>query len=186
LDFGNASIEEMDNGTITTSYSEINLEESENAVFESRSSKIYLTKVNSLQINSKRDKYYIKKVDDVGGEAYFSDLNLDEVNDRINLRTNYGDVRIQTVGKQFRLMDLSAENTDITLFIDKEHFFQLNITRDDKSQMIFTSSLLTKKEKPLDDEAKTVKVECTAGNADKPKVSLNINTKGGKIFLMGS
>ena len=186
LDFGNATIDRIDNGNLVTSYSEITIENTDNLITESRSSKIYLTSASSLQINSKRDKYYIKNVQDLGGDAFFSNLSIDNAGDRINLRTTYGDVKLQAVGAKFRLMDLSAENTDLTLYLDKQHYFLMNLTRDDRTQMVFTSTLLTKKESPLDEDAKTFKVECTAGNAEKPKVSLNLNTKGGKIYLMGS
>ncbi len=184
LEFGSADINLIRNGSLSVSYSEFNLEQAEELVIESKSSKIYLTKCNLLQINSRRDRYYLKEVEEIGGETFFSYINLDAVAKKINLKTSYGDIQIQALSTQFQHIELNSECTDINLFFDPQYFYEIEVQRDDRTEMVFSSGLLTKKETRLDTEGKVFKVECTGGTAGKYTIPVNINAKAGKIYLM--
>ena len=176
INFGNASIDEVNSATLNVNYSELNLETASELIINSKSSKIYLTACNWMQIDSKRDKYYVKEVGEVSGTSYLTQ--------EITLQSNYGEVKVQSVRPDFRQMALNAESTNITIYIGSDFYYVLDVTRDDRTQMVFTSNLLTKTETALDSENKTFRVRCTAGTAGKPTIPVNINAKSGKIFLI--
>jgi hypothetical protein len=81
-------------------------------------------------------------------------------------------------------MEFSAESTNITLYIGSDFYYDIDITRDDRTQMVFTSSMLTRAEVALNDEKTSFRLKCTAGTAGKPTVPVSIIAKSGKIFLM--
>jgi hypothetical protein len=184
IEFGNATIEEVNSATCTVNYGELYLENAAELILESKSSKIFLTKADQVQVDSKRDKYYVKEIDEINGSSYFSNLSFDLVGEHIGLQSKYGDVKVQTYGPGFRQMELGTENTNVTLYIDKNFYYDIEVTKDDRTQMVFTSSLLTKTETPLDEDNKSFRVRCTAGTAGKPVVPVKINASSGKIFLM--
>jgi DUF4097 and DUF4098 domain-containing protein YvlB len=184
IEFGNATIEQVNSATFVVNYGELYLEQAAELILESKSSKIFLTECDWLQLDSKRDKYYIKYAGEVSGTSYFSDLNFDLLGKHISLQTKYGDVKIQTVKPGFQRMEFGSESTSITLYISRELYYDIDVTRNDRTQMVFTSSLLTKTETALDDKNETFRVKCTAGKAGKPVVPVKINAKSGKIFLM--
>ena len=186
IEFGNVSIDQILNATVTLGYAEMNLENAGEVSFESRSSKIYLTDVKLLNLNSKRDRFYVTSAGEITGESFFSYLSLDKVTKKINLKTSYGDVKILDVGESFQKMDFNSEYTDLTFYLNDRHLYEFDITRDEKSSVIASTSILTKKEEPAIGLEKTFHATVTAGKAGKQRVPVNVILKSGKIFLMGS
>lgn len=184
VDFGNVTIDNISSASIELSYADLTLDQAADIRFESRSSKVYINGIDKLYLDSKRDKFYIKSAGEVSGEAFFSYLNLDKAESKINLKTNYGEIKLLGIASQFTRMDLSTQYTDINIYLDEDHHFDFEITRDDRSQVIASANLLTKKEAPVPELEKTFRSTITAGRADKPKVTLIINIKSGKIYLL--
>ncbi len=184
IEFGNVSVNRVINASISLGYAEFNLEEAGELSFESRSSKIYLTACEKLQLNSKRDRFYVKSVGEVAGEAFFSYLNFDKVLSKINLKTNYGDVKVLAISEKFMRMDFNSQYSDLNIYLDKDHLFEFEITRDDKSQVMASATILTKNEEPVAGMDKTFRSTITAGQANRPKVPVVISIKSGKVYLL--
>jgi hypothetical protein len=184
VDFGNATIAQVKSANLSINYGELRLEEASEVILQTKSSKIFLVSAEWLQMDSQRDKYYVNKVGEVSGSSYFSDLSFDQVARQVSLKSNYGDIKIGSVLPGFRQMEFGSESTAITVYISREFYYDMDITRDYRTQMVITSSLLTKTETALDAENKSFRLKCTAGTAGKPTVPVNINAKSGKVFLM--
>jgi len=184
VEFGNVNINKIVNGNISLGYAELNLEEAGEISFESRSSKIYITACDKLHMDSKRDRFYIKSARELSGDAFFSYLNLDKVLSKINLKTNYGEVKVLGISDGFSSMDFNAQYTDINIYIDENHLFDFDITRDDRSEVLAAVAIISKKEEPVAGMDKTFHSTVTAGKADKPQVRVIINIKSGKIYLL--
>jgi hypothetical protein len=184
VDFGNVTIDNIANASIELSYADLTLDNAGDIRFESRSSEIYLNEIEKIYIDSRRDKYYVKSAGEVSGEAFFSYLNLDKVRTKINLKTNYGEIKLLAMTDKFTGMDLSVQYTDINLYLDDDHLYEFVITRDDRSQVIASADLLTKKEVVVPELEKTFRSTITAGRTDRPKVPVTINIKSGKIYLL--
>jgi hypothetical protein len=186
LEFGNASIDEITNANISLGYEEFNLEKADEITFETRSSKVYITSCEKLHIDSKRDRYYIKSIDELTGEAFFSYLSLDKATSKINIKTSYGDFKLLGISDTFTRMDFTSQYSDITLYLNEEHLFELEITRDDHSEIISSATLISQKEDPVEGMDDIFRAVITSGNEARPKVPVFIHIKSGKIYLMGS
>jgi hypothetical protein len=186
IEFGNASIDEITDANISLGYAEFNLEKAGEITFETRSSKLYLTSCEKLHLDSKRDRYYIKSVAELTGDAFFTYMNLDKATSRINLKTSYGDFKLIGITDSFQRMDFSSQYSDISLYLNDEHLYELEITRDDHSQVISSTTLISEKEEPVEGEDDTFRAVITSGNTAKSKVPVFIHIKSGKIYLMGS
>jgi hypothetical protein len=186
VEFGNVTIDKINNATITLGYAELNLDQAGEISFETRSSKIYLNTCEYLHLDSKRDHYYVKSAGEISGEAFFSYFNLDKVTSKINLKTNYGDIKLLGISESFLRMDLSSQYSDITIYLNEDHLYEFDIIRDERSQILSSTNVISKKEEPVAGVEKTFHATISAGKAGQPKVPVSINIKSGKIYLMGS
>jgi hypothetical protein len=184
VEFGNVTFDKISEANITLGYAELHLEECGEINFESRSSKIYLTRCEKLHLDSRRDRIYVKSAGEVTGETFFSFLNLDKVNSKVNIKTNYGDVKILAFSERFTRMDLSSQYTDINIYLDDSHLFDFEITRDDKSQVLSSANIISKKEEPVAGMEKTYRSSIQAGKANKQVVTVVIKMKSGKVYLL--
>jgi hypothetical protein len=186
IEFGNVSVDEITDANISLGYAEFNLEKAGEITFETRSSKLYLTSCEKLHLDSKRDRYYIKSAAEITGDVFFSYMNLDKATSKINLKTSYGDFKLLEISDTFTRMDFTSQYSDITLYLNDEHLYELEITRDDHSEIISSTTLLSKKEDPVEGADDTFHAVITSGNEAKSKVPVFIHIKSGKIYLMSS
>ena len=186
LDFGNASIDRINNGKLLLNYAEINIDDAGELNMESKSSRVTLASGNKLLVDSKRDKYYIKKIGDITGTTYFSYINLDLSEGKINLTTTYGELQLLRVSETFRQIDLNSQFTDITLYMGDRHFYEIEVLRDDRAQITMASGVSPKGEAVEDKAAKTTKEKFTAGRSGQSKVPVYITIRSGKLFLAGT
>jgi DUF4097 and DUF4098 domain-containing protein YvlB len=185
IDFSNVSVDEIVNANLTLGYVEMNLEKAGELNVVSRSSKLYFTDCEKLHLDSKRDRIYLKNASEISGEMYFSYLDLQEAGAKINLKTNYGDIKVNDVSEGFLRMDFTSQYSDITLYLDEDHLFEMDITRDEKSQVISSLQMISRNEAPLEGAEKMFRGTATAGKQGKPRIPVTINIKSGKLYLMG-
>lgn len=186
LDFGSASIEQITNAIISLGYAEFNLDRAGELNIDSRSSKLFIHTTDKIHLNSRRDRFNIKKTGEISGDLFFSSLTLDQVNTKINLKSNYGDIKVLGISGQFQRMDFSSQYSDITLYLDDEHLFDLDLRRDDKTQVVESAGIISKKEEAVEGLPKNFRAEIKAGKTGKPKVPVILNMKAGKLYLMKS
>ena len=186
IEFGNVSIDEVTDANISLGYVEFNLKKAGEITFETHSSKLYLTSCDKLHLDSKRDRYSIKSVAEISGEASFTYMNLDKATSKINLKTSYGDFKLLEISDTFTRMDFTSQYSDLTLYLNDEHLYELEITRDNHSEINSSTTLLSQKEDPVEGADDNFRAIITSGNEAKSKVPIFIHIKSGKIYLMGS
>lgn len=183
LEFSNISVDKIVNANISLGYAEMNVESAGELILETRSSKLYINYCDKIHLNSKRDRIYLKQAGEITGELFFSNLNVDEATSLINLKTSYGDLKIMDVSGTFTRMDFATQYSDVNLYLDEDHFFELEVTRDDRSEILASVDLLSRNETPVPGSEDTFKAIITAGKQGKTKVPVVLNLKAGKFFL---
>lgn len=185
IDFGNASIDSIQEGTILLNYTEMNLEQAGFLDLETKSSKLYLDMSKELKINSRRDRYYIKTAGVVSGSSYFSFLSFDELAGRINLSATYGDLILSKFKAGFGQAEINTQYTDVTVYLDPDQLVEFDITRDDKVEMVYSSGIRDKQETLTDEENKIYQISCSAGKPLEGSFKMVIRARAGKIFFSG-
>lgn len=183
LEFSNVSIDEIVNANLNLGYVEMNLEKAGELTVESRSSKMYITSSDVIHLNSRRDRLYLKNAGEITGDMFFSYLSLDQAKSKLNLKTNYGDIKVMDISQEFLRMDIVSQNSDITLYLDQDHLFDMEIIRDDRSQVVSSMEAISKNEVAAEGAEKTFKATLTAGKQGKPRVPVMLNLKSGKLYL---
>lgn len=184
LEFGNATIDEMSRGSIFSNYGEITLEKAGYLDIESKSSKFFLRQAAELLLNSRRDKFNIRSVQSISGEINFTFVEVDKAYDHIDLRTNYGGVDIREMADEFNYCTLNSNYTDLNIYLGDDMLYELDITYNDKTELLLPSNMLSKTETVINESDKIRQVEGKAGKIGGNSIPVNIRTMAGNIFFI--
>jgi hypothetical protein len=181
LEFGTADIDEFERGTIVLKYAELNLEKSDFLNVESRSSKLYITETEDIKINSRRDRMNLRVLNSIEGEASFTYLKIRELINKMELKTKYGELELDMLTEEADFITIESEYTDITLPIDPERFYDVEVIHNGKTEMILPQSVLTRKESLVSEEDDIEKLEFKAGTLSTKEIPISIKAGAGKI-----
>jgi len=120
LSFVNGSVKGINSGRISASYSDIKIGDSGSLEITSKSSKLEIDSCSGIKLNSRRDRVYIESVKELTADTYFSDVTAESVSDEINLKSNYGSVRITKLDKSFSLVSVTSQFTDIYFGLESD------------------------------------------------------------------
>ena len=181
LSFGDATINNIKNGTIDCNYGEVYLKEAGKLRISSKSSDFEINEINDLTTDSRHDKFRIKKADLVDAKGSFSNFRLSELTDRAILRIEYGDIEIEKIAPDFTSVYIESSSTDIDLYFNKSSSFQFEITNT-KSETRFGQNINIDNEDILDEKEKKVKLTGSFGEKSE-NTKLHINSVGGEIDI---
>lgn len=146
ISMGDADIKTINNGKVYVNYSELNIDNVEQLNLDSRLSRINIDKANIIKILSKKDKVYITKLNQIYGELYFSDFTAYNLENKISFKSNYGNVNLEMISKDFKFIDITSEYTDMTLLFEDDASFDIDITDKDANIKYPSDNVNIKKE----------------------------------------
>ncbi len=182
-EFGNTNIKKIENGILNISYGEFEIEEAGKLTIESKSTKFDIENVTSLNLNSKRDKFYLKDVGQVYGTTNFSQLEIDQLGQKININAKYGDIDIKSFSDHVSEFKIDADNADITLHFTDNKQYIIDATVDTQTEVLYSADIKNIASKDLEGEEKLVEVKCTIGSDKTKKIPIKMTTRAGSISL---
>ena len=115
-------------------------------------------------------------------QGSFTNYRISELNDKLKLKTEYGDLDVEKVATDFISMYIESKSTDINLYFNEKSSFDFDITHT-KSQTNFCKKVIVKKEEILDEKEKKVQLTGNFGNSSKTtKLFVNASSGGINIF----
>lgn len=182
-EFGDANIKNIDDGSLNISYGELHLDYAEKLTIESKSSKLYIDEVSDLDLNSRRDKFYLDKVGHIHGLTNFTLVEIDELDQKFNLTTKYGDVDVKYFTDNAESFKIDANDTDITLhFIDSKYYL-LDAKVDAGTEVMYSADIKNITSKELGGDEKLIQVDCVVGTNKNLTIPLKINSRAGSLSL---
>lgn len=101
LGYGNASIDEVSWMRLDVKYANLDIVKAQALVVLSKYSKITLDQLSSLVLESKYDTYTIGSVSNLVGESGYTNYRIKNLGKKLQVKSRYGDVRIETVANDF-------------------------------------------------------------------------------------
>ena len=179
--FCNATINKINDGRLSVSFSEIEIGESLNLNITSISSKLNLEKAETLRTESRRDKYYIGTAGSLTGDSYFTDFRIEELQGDMNIDTRYGEIDADFISKDMEIITINSNYTDISLTFDPSISYNLDI-RHLNAFLVLPDRAYNIEEKTLSEERKEYMTYGTVGrNPGNTKVI--INATRGNIYI---
>jgi hypothetical protein len=178
INFGGGYASDIHDGKLKLSYADFQLKNAGQLYLTSSSSKATIDNVQSLRLDSRRDKIRLNKISEVSGSSYFSELWADEVLEEANLNMKYGSLNFDRINKNFSLIRLSSEYTDVDLFFDNEASYNLDLTYPNDAFVRLPRDIGKFQEKIAEGEIPLKMVYGPVGkNPDKSKVTITLMKK---------
>ncbi len=182
LNFGDASINKMADARISSTYSDIYIKNAKNLRVESKQTTFEVLELESLDVTTSRDKYRIRLIDMFEARGSFSNFRISELNDRITLRSDFGDINVEKIQADFSNILIESRSTDINLYFEPETHFNFEITHT-KSELDFSRKIEISEETILDEKDKKIKVKGSFGTPEDNAEKLYINATSGEVNL---
>ena len=182
-EFGNANIKQIDDGNLNISYGEFKIDRAEKLVVESKSSKFYFEEIGDLELNSRRDKFYLEEAGHIHGFTNFTIIELDLLSYKFNLTTKYGDIDIKSFSNDVESFKIKSNDTDITLhFIDNKQY-KLDITVNDRTDVMYSADIKNITSKELGGDENLIEVKCIVGTDESQVIPVKMDSRAGSISL---
>jgi len=183
LEFGSASIQDADHAQFTVNYSDLTLRKVNTLNLISRSSTIDIEEATSIDIASQRDKLVVKSCNSINGDASFSRIRINELGTTSTMNSKYGELKFNSIDRNFRNINIKAEYTDIFLGFLPSDSYSIDLIYDLKTSLNISPAInnLLKKE-TLNAKLGTMQV---TGNIGKAGIShVSVTAKAGSLTLL--
>ena len=181
LNFCDATINRITQGTINSSFSEFVIDEAQEITINSISSRFNIGRAGMITTESRRDKFFIGKAGSVNGKSYFTDFRINELSKELNLETKYGSVNADLIEKTLEQITINSGFTDINLVFNPALSYSLDI-RHLNSFLVLPEKNIKIEKKIINEEKKEYMTFGTVGrNPGNIKVTIDANR--GNIYL---
>lgn len=127
LNFGNASIHNINKANIKTSYSELEINAINNLQYEGKSSTLNIEEIDEATLNSKRDKIKINNLNTINGTLSFTYLNIKHLAFDLDLNSNYGGISIRDIKNSSKFISILSEYSDLDIIQTSTYAGKLDI-----------------------------------------------------------
>ncbi len=180
LNFADATINQMKTGRIESNYSDLYIKKAESLRIVSKSSTFEILELKELDADSRRDKFRIRLVDLVDATGSFSNFRLNELTDRLTLRSEYGDLDVEKTATDFSNIFIESKSTDINLYFDSDSSFGYEITHT-KTELGLCREMQKEEEKVIDEKENKRKTTGYFNKRTGNTKKLYINANMGEI-----
>jgi len=183
LEFGSASLQDIDNAQLTVNYSDITCQKLNTLNLNSRSSTIEIEETGAIELTSSRDKLVVKSCASLSGDASFSRIRINEMETMCTMNTKYGELKLNNISRNFRTIQVKSEYTDVFLGVNPASSFSMELLYDAKTSLNISSQINNQLNKETLN-TKTGTMQAT-GDVGKSGVShISVTAKAGAISLL--
>lgn len=115
LAFGTGIINDIREGQLTVSYSDMKIKDALKLEIDSKSSNLNIERADYIKIISRRDKYFINAVENFYGNSEFSQVWIENMICETDCSLKYGSFTLSGIRKDFCRINLKSEYTDLNL-----------------------------------------------------------------------
>lgn len=182
LSFADATINTIKTGYLDCNFSELYVKKAESIRIKSKSTEFEFQKVMDLNAESRRDKFRIREVDVIDATSSFTTIRINELTDRMKLRSEYGDLDIEKTAVDFSTISIESKSTDMNLYFDEASKFDFEITTS-KSEVDFCDEIEIEQKETLDEKEKSLRQTGNFGRKSEKASKLIINATSGEISI---
>ncbi len=183
LEFGSASFQDADDAQLTVNYSDITCRKLNTLNLNSRSSTMEIEETGAVEITSSRDKLVVKSCTSIIGDASFSRIRINEMESMCTMDTKYGELRLNSISRNFRAIQLKMEYTDIFVGINPASNYSVDLLYDAKTALNISSPVNNQlKKETLNEKTGTIQATGDVGKASGSHIS--ISAKAGSISVL--
>lgn len=180
LSFADATLNKIEEGRLNCNFSDVYIKHANSVKINSKSTEFEFQDIIDLNAISRRDKFRIRKVEIIDAESSFSHFRIDELTDRLYIRSNYGDIEVENTNPEFSKMNIESRSTDVELYFNEDSQFNFEVLHS-KAQVDFGPEVEIKEKKEV--KEKQIKIFGSYGNKTEDELKLDIKATGGDITI---
>lgn len=178
LKYGNATFEKINTLKADIDYSKFNAQAIGKAILDTKYSTVIIQKCLDMRTESQYDSYNINNVENISIESKFTGFRIDELLTSIDVNTEYGDIFVKHISKDFNKIKVDNKFGNIKIGIDSGANYNL-ISDTQFCEIKFPKGDIKKSIK--DDFRKYYEVRIGGEN---PSSDVKILSKHGNVDLM--
>lgn len=183
LEFGSANFQDAGEAQLSINYSDLTARKINSLSLNSRSSTVDIEDAATIEITSIRDKIVVKSCSSLNGEASFTRIRINELESASTMTTKYGELRLNSVTKNFRVINIRSEYTDVFLGFNPSDSYSMDLIYDAKTSLNITPSISNQlKKETLNAKLGTVQASGNIGKSGASHVSVNV--KAGSLSVL--
>jgi len=183
LEFGSASLQQAGDAQININYSDLYLQKVGKLNLISRSSTLDIDEAASIDIESVRDKLTLKSCTSFSGDASFSRIRVNELITVCSLSAKYGELKFNSIAKNFVTVYIKSEYTDVLLGISPQASCSVDLIYDTKTILNIAPGInnVLKKE-TINPKYGTIKANGETGKS--PSAQITVTAKAGSLSVL--
>jgi hypothetical protein len=183
IDFGEGKVTHMAGGDISVSYGSLWLGSSDRLTLDLSYSNGEIETVKILDVKQEGGELKLSSVDDISGSSGFGSLKIGNLNGSLDMRSEYGNLTVRSVSKDFSSINLKNSFGSGKLVISESATYQLDAEAEYGS-VDFPESLanITYREKSMAE----VKYKGIIGHAPEAKSTVTITSEYGSVNLLAN
>jgi len=183
LEFGSASFQDAADAQLSINYSDLTVRRINKLNMNSRSSTIDMEETGTIELVSSRDKLVVKACNSLSGEASFSRIRINELEAMCTVNTKYGELRLNTIARDFRNINIKSEYTDVLLGFNPSDSYSIEIVYDAKTNLNISAPISNQlKKETLNATLGTIQASGNIGKSGSSHVS--VTTKAGSLSVL--
>lgn len=127
LAFGSGIINDLREGQLNVSYSDLNIKDALKLDINSKSSTLNIGIADYIKTTSRRDKYFVNTTHSFYGNSEFSQIWIDKLICETDFAMKYGSFTLSETPREFCNINLNSEYTDINLTLVKGSAYEADV-----------------------------------------------------------
>lgn len=177
LSSGDASVNYVDEGKITISYSDFQIKNAGKLNVDSRSSKVTINKIDNLKLMSRRDKFNLPEISELTGESYFTDFTIGNLGSELNYTLKYGNLSVEKIFRTFSFINIVSEYTDLDLIFERGSSYEIDLSHHKDVILTYPKQLGELETKIINEEEKQYLTYGNIGTSVKSKIKISAPRK---------
>jgi hypothetical protein len=183
IEFGSASFQDAGEAELNINYSDLTARKINKLNLDSRSSTLDIEETGAIEMTSSRDKLNVKTCNSLSGEASFSRIRINRLEAMCTMNTKYGELRLNTVNRDFRNINIKSEYTDIFLGLNPSDSYSLDLVYDAKTNLNISAPISNQlKKETLNAKSGTIQANGVIGKTGSSHVS--VTAKAGSLSVL--
>jgi archaellin len=183
IEFGSANFQDANDAQLNINYSDLTARNINKLNLNSRSSTIDIDETGAIELVSSRDKLTVKSGNSLSGESSFSRIRINELEAMCTMNTKYGELRLNTVTRDFRNINIKSEYTDVFLGFNPSDSYSVDLVYDAKTSLNISAPISNQlKKETLNTKLGTVQASGSIGKSGTSHVS--VTAKAGSLSVI--
>jgi len=127
VSYGRVVVEEWGKGKVEVYFAEMESDKADDLTVNSRNSEIILREAENLVVDSKNDEWQLGRIRSIKGTFSFTSAKVDFLEQDAGLHQDYGDLRIEHLGPDFKDIVLTMKKSDVSILVDEQTEFNFSV-----------------------------------------------------------